>query len=308
MLQALELNSSRWFSLEDFKGEVWVKAILGGHEYHVSNYGRVKEPGYVQVRKGSCVGEYHKKPFIKVSKDNGHGYFTIVAHGHHYYVHRIVAECFIPNMFNLPEIDHINGNKSDNRVENLRWVDRTMNMANPLTRAKNRQNADLQYVPIVQLDAVTGRFVKKWNGIAEAARGLGIERANISSMVRGVGGKTLKGFRFIYLSEYDLQKNYAVKYKRGTYIGTDIISDRWVVVADTTSIIRVYPNTQEAAKDFNCTHSAISRRCRLPNGVIVQKRITGISDYVFRYFKDLTTSEQDFVKQNLPRLKTNLII
>lgn len=300
MLQALELNSSRWLSLEDFKGEIWVKTILGGHEYHVSNYGRIKEPGYIQVRKGSRAGEYYKKPFIKVSKDNGRGYYTIVAHGHHYYVHRIVAECFIPNMFNLPEIDHINGNKSDNRVKNLRWADRAMNMANPLTRAKNRQNADLQYVPIVQLDAVTGRFVKKWNGIAEAARGLSIKRANISSMVRGVGGKTLKGYRFVYLSEYDPKKIYAVKYKRGTFAGTSIVSDRWVIVIKQGRIEKVFSNIQTASEYYGCSCSGISKRCRGRKAVRQQK--TSIADCDFRYLKDMSQEDRKFIQSHISNL------
>jgi len=300
MLQTLELNSSRWLSLEDFEGEIWVKAILGGHEYHVSNYGRVKEPGYIQIRNKGRVREYLKKPFIKVSKDNGHGYFTIVAHGHHYYVHRIVAECFIPNMFNLPEIDHINGNKSDNRVENLRWVDRTMNMANPLTRAKNRQNADLQYVPIVQLDAVTGRFIKKWDGIAEAARCLGIERANISSMVRGVGGKTLKGYRFVYLSEYDPKKNYAVNYKRGTFVGTSIVSDRWVIVIKQERIEKVFSNIQTASEYYGCSCSGISKRCRDKKAVRQQK--TSIADCDFRYLKDMSQEDREFIQSHISHL------
>ena len=43
-------------------------------------------------------------------------------------VHRLVAFTFIPNPMNLPEIDHINNNRDDNRVENLRWISRVENI------------------------------------------------------------------------------------------------------------------------------------------------------------------------------------
>lgn len=49
------------------------------------------------------------------------------------YIHRLLAEAFIPNPNNLPEIDHINAIRDDNSIDNLRWVSRKDNIKNPLT-------------------------------------------------------------------------------------------------------------------------------------------------------------------------------
>jgi hypothetical protein len=64
------------------------------------------------------------KPLSPV--DNGYGYLRVNLKKdkkqHTKYIHRLLAEAFIPNPENLPEVDHINTDRQDNRLENLRWV------------------------------------------------------------------------------------------------------------------------------------------------------------------------------------------
>lgn len=67
------------------------------------------------------------------------GYRRVQINGRLYQVHRLIAEAFIPNPDNKPEVDHINRNPSDNRVENLRWASRSENLRN--TRAHDRVDA-----------------------------------------------------------------------------------------------------------------------------------------------------------------------
>ena len=92
-----------------FKAGIW----------EVSDQGNVKHNG-VQID----LNRYKHRRYISLSG---------------FYVHQAVAELFVPNPDNKPEIDHIDGNKHNNKATNLRWVTHEENMNNLLTLKKNKE-------------------------------------------------------------------------------------------------------------------------------------------------------------------------
>ena len=64
---------------------------------------------------------------------NGNGYIRICLNRIKYYKHVLVAKQFIPNPDNLPQVDHINNDRSDYHIENLRWCDNSINQRNRLS-------------------------------------------------------------------------------------------------------------------------------------------------------------------------------
>lgn len=120
--------------------EIWkdVKNYEGA--YMVSNLGRIKS----LPRKGT------KGNILNPSRNNK-GYCTVEltfkGKNRSTFVHRVVAENFIPNLKNLPEVNHIDGNKLNNNVENLEWVTKGQNQIHAYktglrkTTEKQRENS-----------------------------------------------------------------------------------------------------------------------------------------------------------------------
>ena len=112
-------------------------------------------------------------------------------------IHRIVALTLIPNPHNLKEINHIDGDKSNNSVKNLEWCSRKDNAKHSynlgLQKAKRGKENPL-HKPVEQytLDNV---FIKKWDCVMDIERELGIKNGAISNCCLG---KSKKSHNFIW--------------------------------------------------------------------------------------------------------------
>lgn len=113
-------------------------------------------------------------------------------------IHRLMAETFLPNPDNLPEIDHIDGNALNNNLDNLRWVTRLENNNNPITLSKLKLSARDISKPVLQLK--NGVIVKEYNSINEAAKINGFSPIAICKVCKGER-KNHKGYMWRYKNE-----------------------------------------------------------------------------------------------------------
>jgi hypothetical protein len=113
-----------------------------------------------------------------------------------YRVHRLVATHFIPNPLNLPEVNHINEDKLDNRVENLEWCDRNYNVN---YGSRNEKHKSKLSIPVVKL-SLDGNVISEYPSIIQAGREHHISHSGIGECCRGQRN-TLGGYKWKYKSE-----------------------------------------------------------------------------------------------------------
>ena len=172
----------------------------------VSSFGRVvsltkKVPTYYGVRTIPCK-------LLSPSISN-YGYCKVILclnanDRKHVTVHRLVAEAFIPNPNSKPQVDHIDRNRKNNKVDNLRWCSLLENMHNPLT-VEHCRNLNLGRVyptlrkPVVSIK--NGAVIKQYGSIQEAVDD-GFTRCGVSNCCAG-RNPTHYGYKWMYLSDYE---------------------------------------------------------------------------------------------------------
>ena len=179
--------------------EIWKTAVYDSEIYEelykVSNLGRILSLNYRNTGKSELM-----TPF-----DSGDGYLKVQLWKNGKYktcsVHRLVAETFLENPENLPEVNHIDEDKTNNRVDNLEWKSHRDN-CNHGTRNQRAAKAKIngkKSKKVLQF-TLSGEFIREWPSIHECERN-GFNRGAVAACCHGKQ-KTHKGFLWMFADDY----------------------------------------------------------------------------------------------------------
>lgn len=170
-----EKLQKRWKPVVDLDGEIW-KITRQNKNYLVSNKSRIKTLHRVFFN-ANGVEQTRRERLMKPSYASGYQRVEFDGVAHQW--HRVIADAFIPNPENKPYINHINGVKDDNRIENLEWCTQSENAKHSFrigTQDNKGQNhpqalfTNEQIIKINQLikDGVKGRVIADLFGVHES--------------------------------------------------------------------------------------------------------------------------------------------
>lgn len=166
--------------------EIWRDIKDHDGLYQVSNFGEIRSLNYRRTGRIKILKQFQDKK----------GYQNVDIKGKTTKVHRLVAETFIPNPENKPQVNHIDEDKTNNRVENLEWntAKENNNHGTRVKRVSKKQINGKKSKQVLQF-TLDGKFIKEWVSVSEIQRQLGFNQGFISNCCLG---KYKQSYGFIW--------------------------------------------------------------------------------------------------------------
>lgn len=261
-----------------FKGYLWQyidneeEEALKIYTFDEKIHGRINikgedVEGYFLCRDGKIWSE-KQNHFLKLNVNGGYYSQTIQHRGTRcsFRVHKQIAQAFIPNPNNYDIVNHKNGNRLDNDVENLEWCTQSTN----IKHAHENGLIKVHIRPVVQYD-IKGKKIAEYKSIKDASKNTGVRRSDISTACLG-RQQTTSGFVWRY-KEYESNVNtdsfkLEYKFKTNKVVQFDLNCKK----------IREYDSAKEAAEYTGNNVNNIRFAC--------SKKVESSGGFMWRYKGD----------------------
>ena len=263
-----------------YDDEEWRPCQNFEKKYLISNYGRIISTGtYNTCKTGKMIKQF--------KKNGRNGYMQVLLYDNNrrssVEVHRLVAIAFVANPKNLPCVNHIDEDKTNNYYKNLEWC-------------TNRYNIRYSNAKGVDVYTKDGVFISSYEAITDASKAYSIPSANISRCCKSKCG-TAQGFQFRYKGEPFTPKPFTNYQYRKSRRGHNCNESRFVpinVYTKTGEFVGTYRNLSEAASIYNTTTGNI---CKCYRGEILTNK-----GYIFLRDTNIEERLQQISKQKSKRV------